>query len=663
MFDIYEEINMKMITMEYQPFILFILGAICCYMAVFTSFIKFHEAKIKYMLIKMELSTMALLVSYALTYTCDGMNGIFGYSVVYFVNACSFFMNCLILYCYNEYLVVTFMQKGKLEKIPKSLKCCYILSVVWTLVLAIFSLTGWLFTVNSDNCYQSGPLFFIAGTLPLVVLFIQLSYIIRNRKMINKKLAVFLIIADICLIISSAVQIFPWGAVVGQVAIFCMSTSLFGIVITKQNGELRTAAFTEMETGLLNTYGFLYKVNTYIRHGKILAYNAFYFDIVGMSNINSKFGNDKGSEIIRLYVEYIGRWLQEGELFARFGGNYFLALVKKERTNEFLEILADTPIEIKINNKKILVSISSVAGVYEIDENTKKASQVLEKTSAAVAYAKNVVNEPYVFINEELEKKIHDEKALMEEIHMAFKESQFEPFYQPKVETNNHKLYGSEALVRWRKDDKIVPPFKFIPLMEKKCLICKLDFYVLEHVCMDMREWIDKGLNPPCVSVNFSRKNLSNKTFAEDIHDTLIKYDIPVNLIQIEITETNDGYSLEDLKEAVDKLHEYGFSVAIDDFGTGSSSISLLKEVTFDVLKIDKTFVDYKDEKEKKLLSYIIDMAKAIDIGVIAEGVEDMNHVNALKDMDCVHIQGYVFDKPLAKDEYEKRIEKQKYDV
>lgn len=233
---------------------------------------------------------------------------------------------------------------------------------------------------------------------------------------------------------------------------------------------------------------------------------------------------------------------------------------------------------------------------------------------------------------------------------------EFKPYYQPKVDVTDNRLCGAEALVRWEHEGKLIPPFRFIPPLEQTNDICKLDFYMLDYVCADIKEWMDKGMNPPTISVNFSRRNLGNPTLAEDIYKVIQKYQIPANLIQVEITETVDEYPIEYLKGVVESLKEYGLSTAIDDFGTGSASINLILEVPFDVLKIDKAFVDSMDEKKKNVLGHIVSLAKEVGADVITEGVEDVKQIEVLQSLNCTKIQGYYFDKPLPKTEFENRI-------
>lgn len=180
---------------------------------------------------------------------------------------------------------------------------------------------------------------------------------------------------------------------------------------------------------------------------------------------------------------------------------------------------------------------------------------------------------------------------------------------------------------------------------------------MLERLCKTMKEWLEQGLHPPKVSVNFSRKNLGNPDLAEQIYQTIRKFNLPMHLIEIEITETVDEFPFSYLKEVVDELHGYGISVAIDDFGTGSSSIQLLCDMNFDVLKIDKSFIDTMTETRMELLGYIIAMAKLFHAKIVAEGVEQQEQLAILQKMGCDEIQGYLFDRPLPREEFENRMQ------
>lgn len=193
-------------------------------------------------------------------------------------------------------------------------------------------------------------------------------------------------------------------------------------------------------------------------------------------------------------------------------------------------------------------------------------------------------------------------------------------------------------------------------------MICKLDFYMLEQVCMDIREWLQMGIDPGRVSVNLSRRHLTNTNLAEDIMNILRKYEIESRYIEIELTETVDARETELLVAFVKNMQKYNILMSIDDFGTGYSSLNLLRSFPVDVLKIDKSFIDTVGDVDRIILSNIIRIAKELNMDVVAEGVETVEQMKRLRDMNCKIVQGYLFDRPMPKGEYVQKLIQRVYD-
>ncbi|WP_295155935.1 EAL domain-containing protein, partial [uncultured Ruminococcus sp.] len=221
-------------------------------------------------------------------------------------------------------------------------------------------------------------------------------------------------------------------------------------------------------------------------------------------------------------------------------------------------------------------------------------------------------------------------------------------------------LYGAEALVRWNSSGRLIYPGEFVEIFEKEHLISDLDFYVLEQVCINMRDWLDKGLDPVKISVNFSNDHLGDEDLVSRINEIVDKYGIEHSLIEIEMTETVDVNEINQLLSYVDGLHNNGFTVAIDDFGIGYSSLLMLQTISVDVLKIDKAFIaevtGATGKRENIILRHIINMAEDLGVEIVAEGVETTDQLDNLNNMNCHRIQGYYFDKPLSADDYGKRL-------
>lgn len=651
------------IILNYQNEIMFGCGIVNLILAFFVVVMKLHSIRKKLAMLKMQLSVAVLTISVSLTIHYDGDPSQAAFWIVRITNFLTFtaLLTSIMFAC--EYSVAVFMESNKFAKLPKRLLLGFIIPSVGITMIVISQFTGIYYSFDAHNVYQRGPLFFVAFLFPFTTVILLLSFSIQYRKIITKNLLAALVLFYLLPMMAAITQLFVYGHPLIEFTCWMASVTLFWFALSDQNDELIRAANTDLRTGLVNTYGYIYEVEKIAQFKNITEYTAFYFDIVRMSSLNNKYGKRLGDEIIERYAERLLEFFDKDEVLGRLGGNYFVALVKTVKADEFLKLIADCPVDFEYYNKKEVLHIRAIAGAYEVKKKNIPGGQVLSNTATALSYAKNVVHKPYVYLDDELAKKFEHTRIVEEQTRKGLELGEFVPFYQPKVDTGTNTMCGAEALARWRFKDKLVPPIEFIPVMERNTSICDLDFYILERVCLDIKDWLERGIEPVTVSVNFSRKNLGNPILAEAISKVVEKHGVPKKYIQIEVTETIDEFPMSYLIGVVEALQRYGLTVAIDDFGTGSSSIKLLKDVNFDVLKIDKSFVDYNSDKDRVLLSDIILMAKNREISVIAEGVEEAAQVESLKDMECYAIQGYIFDKPLEKKEFEERLKNKSYSV
>ncbi len=240
----------------------------------------------------------------------------------------------------------------------------------------------------------------------------------------------------------------------------------------------------------------------------------------------------------------------------------------------------------------------------------------------------------------------------------ALKNEEFRVFYQPKVSLHNYQLAGAEALCRWFHNGVIIPPDSFIPALETGTDICELDFYMLEHVCRDIRKWLEEGRKCVKVSVNLSRKHKVDRNLIRKIIGIIDAYGIPHSLIEIELVESMSDMNFESLREIVFGLKRYGISMSVDDFGTGFSSMNLIRDLPWNILKIDKRFVpqDTSDKKQYIMIKHLISMAQDLGLDCIVEGIETLEQVKILKEYNCFLAQGNFFDRPLSSRDFEKRL-------
>ncbi len=442
-----------------------------------------------------------------------------------------------------------------------------------------------------------------------------------------------------------------------------LNTVVFHAARFRMMNIIQEFKFIDGLTGLPNSGGVLTYIESLMEKRELEKYNAYYFDLSNFSLVNKRFGSREADKIIVRYVEAIRDFLLQGEIVGRIGGDNFVALVFKERTEQFLQFLSGVITYGVLREKELPVKISAIAGVLELDDSIDDSGSVLNDSAMALNMAKHVLKKPFVFASEELRSKGYNNKQVASSFMEALYTGEFHVYYQPKVSSQDYSLVGGEALSRWIKDGTMMQPAEFIPVIEENGMICMLDFYVLEQVCKDVKEWLECGMNVGRISVNLSRKHLSNPHLVEDIMDILRKYDMAGRHIEIELTETVDEVETNLLIEFIKRMKYHKVKVSIDDFGTGYSSLNMLRSFSVDVLKIDKSFIDNLDERNKIVLSNIICMAHDLDMEIVAEGVELKEQAEFLRSIGCHTLQGYLFDKPLAKEAYEAKLQRGTYEI
>lgn len=404
---------------------------------------------------------------------------------------------------------------------------------------------------------------------------------------------------------------------------------------------------------------FLATVKNLIRQGRIGEFGGVYFNIKHFSSINDRFGRDCATNIMKQFIHGIQEKILYEECICRVGGDNFVVLFKKDNLNIIKNYLSGMPITF---NDGETVTVTTTAGYYMIPEATESATDVMDRISTAYQLAKSVYKRPFLFYDDE----IMQHQTHVKEIEMMFpsaiENEEFKVFYQPKTQLNNYQLAGAEALCRWFRNGKVISPGEFIPVLEGSKAICTLDFYMLDHVCRDIRRWLDEGREAVKVSVNLSRLHLGDEDLLESILRIIDKYKVPHHFIEIELTETTTDVDYKELKKIVYGLREQDISTSVDDFGVGYSSLNLIREMPWNVLKIDKSFLPTQEEENNdpskvKMLRHIITMSQDLGLECIVEGVETAEQVKLLKDCKYYLAQGFYFDRPLPVKEFEQKLE------
>ncbi|MEG2769352.1 MAG: EAL domain-containing protein, partial [Oscillospiraceae bacterium] len=263
--------------------------------------------------------------------------------------------------------------------------------------------------------------------------------------------------------------------------------------------------------------------------------------------------------------------------------------------------------------------------------------------------------------NDSLVMHIVEERKIEQSMHVALREGEFQVYIQPKYKLSNAKFMGAEALIRWVSPSMgFLPPDKFIPIFEKNGFVEEIDFFVLETVMQKMCYFHSIGFEYFPVSVNMSRITIGNTNYINRLRDLFVKYPLPAGVVELEITETIFGDENKKMLGILEKMRDLGAVIVMDDFGSGYSSLNLLKEVPFDVLKIDREFMNESEtsEKTRVILKSMIEMAQKIKVQVVCEGVETKEQVDFLNEINCDVAQGFYFARPMPFPKFEQELEK-----
>ena len=280
-----------------------------------------------------------------------------------------------------------------------------------------------------------------------------------------------------------------------------------------------------------------------------------------------------------------------------------------------------------------------------------------DRANLAAKHCKGNYIRNYAFYTRQMSQEIEKEQRIVNSMKSALENHEFVVYYQPKYGLSDNQIAGAEALVRWKHPERgMISPGEFIPVFERNGFITKLDYYVWEQTCIQLRRWLDEGKQPLPISVNLSRISLYNKEVVEVICDLVDKYQIPRSLFQVELTESAYNTNPKAVQEMMQRLREEGFYILMDDFGSGYSSLNVLKDIVVDVLKMDMKFFsgDDKEGRGENIMAAVIRMAKWLNMPVVAEGVERIEQVEFLRSIGCEYVQGYYFAKPMPVEEYEK---------
>ncbi len=421
---------------------------------------------------------------------------------------------------------------------------------------------------------------------------------------------------------------------------------------------IKRLLITDMATGAFNAAGMHMHCEKIKEKNELDKYSLIFLNLKNFKFVNKIAGERQGDMVIRDYARKLIEYIVDGECAARPGGDNFMVLIRKNRERDFLGFIDNISFTVGNDENRQTINLSARVGVYEINSEDT-ANDAISGASAALGRTKRIGVHNVVRFSRDILMQTIQGNEILNLFTDALRSREFEIYYQPKIRLSDKALCGCEALTRWIRNGKVVPPIDFIPVLENDGSICRLDFYVLETVCADIRRWLDSGIEPVRVSVNFSKMHLNNPELAEHIIDVLKKYDIGSKYIEIELTESSAYEEYGALENLVAKMREYGISTSIDDFGTGYSSLNMLKNLDVDIIKLDKSFLDNLDgnnTNDEVVVRHIVNMVNDLNMKVVAEGVETGEQADLLNNINCSMAQGYFFDKPMPCIDFEKRL-------
>lgn len=436
--------------------------------------------------------------------------------------------------------------------------------------------------------------------------------------------------------------------------IFGFSMLYFLHLKRRQQEKLEKLAFFDPVTKG-NTYTkFTYDLQKTLSEGNDNIFSIFSFDIDNFKYINSYYGFDTGDKILMQISQLYEKRLKSREQIARVSADHFVILLEDASEKRLKELFQP---EISVDG----IGVSLSAGLYPITDSTESINLMLDKANLAVQKIKGKRYKQVEIYSKEFDQQMIHNEQLKRSIELALENGEIIPFFQPKININTQKLYGAEALARWKtKEGKLISPGEFIPVCENTGLIVHVDMVIFEQTLRFLRKCLDKGISCVPISVNFSRIHFLNKEFLQKLLTKIEEYKVPPHLIELEVTETAIYDDYDWLNGFFEEIHKAGIQISMDDFGSGYSSLHMLKNVNIDILKIDRGFLSETEnsKKQRTIFGSIIQMAHNLEIQVVVEGVENTANIALMKEFNCSIAQGFYFSKPLEQAAFEKIFEK-----
>ncbi|WP_325895451.1 EAL domain-containing protein [Grimontia sp. NTOU-MAR1] len=384
-----------------------------------------------------------------------------------------------------------------------------------------------------------------------------------------------------------------------------------------------------------------------------------YLDIDEFKTINDSLGHAAGDNLLVNVAEKLTRLIGTSGFVARMGGDEFMILMPETNLEQgkFVAQRINKAIKKPYYIDKSTVFVSASIGICEFPDHGCDGETLIRNADTAMYYAKRNGRDSYRIYTDEMTTEVNDIIETSRGLHHAIRRNELTVFFQPKVNLTSGSILGAEALVRWQHPKLgLLPPSAFLEVAEKTDLVVDIDKWVFGKVARLISEWKSEGVDTSniLISVNFSARMFYMTDLAEQLQTILDKTDCAPSQLILEITERDMMQDFETCVRTIETLHAKGYKIAIDDFGTGYSSLSVLKNLSADYIKLDRSFIKdvNSSSSDYEITKAILKLAKVLDLSVVAEGVETQPHVDTLRQLECTLAQGYYFARPLPVDDW-----------
>lgn len=382
-------------------------------------------------------------------------------------------------------------------------------------------------------------------------------------------------------------------------------------------------------------------------------------DLDGFGEINDSFGHLAGDELLRHAAVRLRRCVRSADTVARFSGDEFCILLEdidgiSEVTNIALKIIEQLASPLRLSNGAE-VRVNASIGISLCPQHGRTAEALLQQADSALYRAKDDGQGRLRFYSDEMTEESRARVELQSQLHRAFEAGQLQVYYQPQVEVGTGRIIGAEALLRWHDPERgLIPTGEWIALAEETGMIASIGNWALREVCSQGRRWMDEGLRPITLAVNLSPRQLLHSDICELVESTLQDTGFPARCMEFELTETAIMTHAQEAERIMRRMREIGIQLAIDDFGTGYSSLAHLKRFPLNVLKIDRRFIEGipDDPSDCELVRAIVAMGQALNLRVLAEGVESERQLVFLAALGCDRYQGFLRSPALTPEEF-----------